>query len=99
MNKAVRQEAAGRTPFRLIPFGIFVVLASLDNAALGVLTQLYALLADRLDANEAALGLLTGGFILVAAAAAAIWGYVGDRGERKWLLLLNTFIWVVALGL
>ena len=74
-------------------FFIFIVLASLDNAAASVLPPLYALIANGLNASEANLGLVTSGYILIVAASAALWGYYGDRGQRKRLLLLGTILW------
>lgn len=74
-------------------FVIFIILASLDNAAASVLPPLYALIARALDASEASLGLVTSGYILLVAGSAAFWGYYGDRGQRKRLLLLGTLLW------
>ena len=78
---------------------VFVVLASLDNAAAGVLPPLYAIIARDLEADESALGGVTAVYILVLAAAAAFWGYRGDRGQRKSLLLYGTLIWGTAMCL
>ncbi|MCB8944124.1 MAG: MFS transporter [Ardenticatenaceae bacterium] len=83
----------------LFNYAIFVVLASLDNAAAGVLPPLYALIARDLEANEAALGGVTAVYILILAAAAAFWGYRGDQGQRKSLLLYGTLIWGTAMCL
>jgi MFS transporter, Spinster family, sphingosine-1-phosphate transporter len=74
-------------------FIVFIILASLDNAAASVLPPLYALIARALNASEASLGLVTSGYILLVAASAALWGYYGDRGQRKRLLLYGTLLW------
>jgi MFS transporter, Spinster family, sphingosine-1-phosphate transporter len=74
-------------------FVIFIILASLDNAAAGVVPPLYALIARALDTSEASLGLVTSAYILLVAGSAALWGYYGDRGQRKRLLLLGTLLW------
>jgi MFS family permease len=76
-----------------------VVLASLDNAAAGVLPPLYAIIARNFAADEAAFGLVTAVYVLVLAAAAILWGYWGDRSNRKRLLLVGTLIWGTALSL
>ena len=76
-----------------------MVLASLDNAATGVLPPLYAVIARDLQANESALGWVTAVYILVLAAAAAFWGYRGDQGRRQSLLLIGTLIWGIAMCL
>lgn len=80
-------------------YAVFVVLASLDNAAAGVLPPLYAIIARDLQANEVALGWVTAVYILTLAAAAAFWGYRGDQGRRQSLLLAGTLIWGVAMCL
>lgn len=82
---------------QLYTFLVFVGLASLDNAAAGVLPPLYAIIARDFQANEAALGLVTAVYVLVAAGSAAYWGYRGDRSNRQWLLLGGTFIWGAAM--
>jgi MFS family permease len=76
-----------------------VVLASLDNAAAGVLPPLYALIARDLQASESALGWVTAVYVLVLAAAAVFWGYRGDRGRRQSLLLGGTLVWGTAMCL
>jgi MFS family permease len=79
---------------QIYTFGVFIVLASLDNAAAGVLPPLYALISRDFDANESALGLVTAVYLLIAAISAAYWGYRGDRSNRKRLLFLGTLLWV-----
>lgn len=76
---------------------MFVGLASLDNAAAGVLPPLYAIIAREFQANEAALGLVTAVYLLIAAASAAYWGYRGDRSSRHKLLLGGTLLWGAAM--
>jgi len=76
---------------------VFVSLASLDNAAAGVLPPLYAIIARDFEANEAALGLVTAVYVLIASASAAYWGYRGDRSSRHKLLLGGTVVWGTAM--
>ena len=78
---------------RLFSFLVFVILASLDNAASGVLPPLYAIISQDLQANEAALGLVTAVYLLIVAISATYWGYRGDQGTRKKLLLYGTLVW------
>ncbi len=82
---------------QLYTFGVFIVLASLDNAAAGVMPPLYALIAQEFDANELALGMVTAVYVIIAAVSAAYWGYRGDRSHRKPLLFLGTICWVSAM--
>lgn len=79
---------------------IFVVLASLDNAATGILPPLYAIIAQDLAVSETALGVITAVYGLVVALSAVFWGYRGDQaGNRKQLMLYSTLLWSVALVL
>lgn len=78
-------------------FAVFIILASLDNAAAGVLPPLYAIIARDLQATDAALGSVTAVYLLIVAAAAVVWGYRGDQKQRKPLLFWGTLVWVVAL--
>jgi MFS family permease len=75
---------------------VFVVLASLDNAALAIVPGMIPPLRDSLRASETALGVLTGTSILVTALAAAGWGFWGDRSRRKRLLFGGTLLWAAA---
>jgi MFS family permease len=72
---------------------VFIVLASLDNAALVMLPSMVLPLRDGLHTSEAAIGVLAGATILVVAVTAVFWGYVGDSRDRKPLLFWGTIIW------
>jgi len=87
----------GKRPHRIYTIVVFLILASLDNAARAVLPPLYAVIAQDLNVTEASLGLVTALSILVVAVTALLWGYWGDRGNRKQLLLWGTLIWSVAM--
>ncbi|MBK8986038.1 MAG: MFS transporter [Chloroflexi bacterium] len=80
-------------------FVVFIGLASLDNAAAGILPPLYAIIAREFQANEAALGVVTAVYILIAGASAVFWGYRGDRSNRRRLLLAGTLMWGSAMVL
>jgi len=72
---------------------VFVVLASLDNAALAMIPSMVLPLSDAFDITAGAIGALTGATILVAAITAVGWGYAGDSRTRKPLLFWGTVIW------
>ena len=74
---------------------VFVVLASLDNAALAVIPGMINPLEEALQTSDIALGALTGFSILVTALSSVPWGYLGDRTARKALLFWGTLIWSV----
>ena len=81
----------------LFAFTVFIILASLDNAAAGVLPPLYAIIARDLQASDAALGSVTAVYILIVALSAFLWGYRGDQRSRKPLLFWGTLVWVAAM--
>ncbi len=78
----------------LFSFVVFTVLASLDNAAAGVLPPLYAIITDAFGVTDAALGGVTAVYLIVVALSAIFWGYRGDRTQRKPLLFWGTLLWV-----
>ena len=72
---------------------VFVVLASLDNAALAMIPSMVLPLSDAFNITAGAIGVLTAATILVAAITAVGWGYAGDSRSRKPLLFWGTIIW------
>ena len=89
----------GNDRHKIFTIIVFVILASLDNAARGVFPPLYAVMARDFDVSEASLGFISAVTILVIAVSAVLWGYWGDRGSRKRLLLYGTLIWSAAMFL
>lgn len=86
----------GHIGFTLV---VFVVLASLDNAAAALIPAMVIPVRETLATSSAAIGVLTGTVILLSAMTAAVWAYFGDRGSRKRLLLAGTAIWAIGSGL
>ena len=82
---------------QLFAFTVFIILASLDNAAAGVLPPLYAIIARDLQASDAALGAVTAVYLLIVAGSAIFWGYRGDQTSRKPLLFWGTVVWAAAM--
>ena len=76
---------------------VFIVLASLDNAAIGAIPAMVKPLTAAFDVGDSAITLLTGTQILVTAIVGVAWGYAGDSRSRKALLLWGTVIWSGAL--
>lgn len=87
----------GLTPHQLFTVVVFVVLASLDNAARAMFPPLYGVLGRHFAVSEAALGFVAGMNVLTVALTAVVWGYWGDRGRRKPLLFYGTLIWSVGM--
>lgn len=77
---------------------VFVVLASLDNVAIGLVPPLYGPISGALGVPQRLLGLVTAVSFLVSAVAAVAWAYVGDRTNRKPLLMVGTLIWAAGTG-
>jgi MFS family permease len=77
---------------------VFILLASLDNAAGALIPTLIRVMSQDLGTSEGTLGIVTAALILVTAITAVAWGYWGDRSSRKRLLLWGTLIWAVGLA-
>ncbi len=78
---------------------VFVILASLDNAAIALIPSMVPQLRDSFGVGTAAIGILTGTQVLVTAVTAVGWGYLADQQDRKRLLLWGTLIWSAAMGM
>lgn len=83
----------GAYAHRLYTVVVFIVLAALDNVAIGLVPPLYSPIAEALEVAEAAVSGATAATYLVSAVASVAWAYVGDRGNRKSLLMIGTLIW------
>ncbi|MEH1015888.1 MFS transporter [Micromonospora sp. CPCC 206060] len=80
---------------RLYSVVVFVLLASLDNVAIGLVPPLYGPIAADLGVGTGLIGLVTAVTFLVSAVAAVAWAYIGDRSNRKPLLMAGTLLWAV----
>jgi len=72
----------------------FIILASLDNVAIGLVPPLYTPISEDLGVAESAIGLVTAASFLLTAGAAVGWAYVG-RPDRPQAAPDD---WHVALG-
>ncbi|WP_326555104.1 MFS transporter [Micromonospora sp. NBC_01813] len=86
-------SVTGGRAHRIYSVVVFIVLASLDNVAIGLVPPLYGSIADTYAVPEGAIGAVTAATFLVSAIAAVGWAYVGDHGNRKPLLMAGTVIW------
>ena len=93
-----RVSRRGNATHRFYSVVVFVVLASLDNVAIGLVPPLYGPISGALGVPQRLLGLVTAVSFLVSAVAAVGWAYVGDRTNRKPLLMVGTLIWAVGTG-
>jgi MFS family permease len=78
---------------------VFVVLASLDNAAIALIPSMVPQLEETFGIGTALIGALTATQVVVTALTAVGWGYLADAGARKRLLLWGTLIWSAAMGM
>jgi len=83
---------------RLYTVVVFVILASLDNVAIGLVPPLYSPISKGLGVPESAIALVTALSYLVTAVVAVGWAYVGDRANRKALLMAGTLLWAAGTG-
>ncbi|MEU4419377.1 MFS transporter [Actinoplanes sp. NPDC024001] len=85
----------GGTAHRVYSVVVFVILAALDNVAIGIVPPLYGSIADDLGVGEGHIALATTAMFLISAVAAIGFAYVGDRTDRKPVLVAGTVIWVI----
>jgi MFS family permease len=88
----------GSATHRMYSVTVFVILASLENVAIGLPVPLYDPIGRGLGVSEPAVSLVTAASFLVTAVAAVGWAYTGDRSRRKPLLMAGTAIWAVGFG-
>ncbi|MFE9954128.1 MFS transporter [Micromonospora sp. NPDC005299] len=98
MSSGTRVSRRGNATHRYYSVVVFVVLASLDNVAIGLVPPLYGSISGALGVSQRLLGLVTAVSFLVSAVAAVAWAYVGDRTDRKPLLMVGTLIWAAGTG-
>ena len=84
----------GGTAHRVYSVVVFVILASLDNVAIGLVPPLYGSIGDTFGVGEGHIALATTIMFLISAVAAIGFAYAGDRTDRKPVLILGTTIWV-----
>ena len=91
----LRRVNRGGTAHRAYSVVVFVVLASLDNVAIGLVPPLYGSIGTELGVGEGHIALATTVMFLISAVAAVGAAYLGDRTDRKPVLLGGTVIWVL----
>ncbi|MFX1294040.1 MAG: MFS transporter [Promethearchaeota archaeon] len=77
---------------------VFVIIASLDNAALALIPAIMTSIAEGIGVAEemsAILSFIVATLYLVTAVTSFIWGYWGDKYSRKKLMIYGTIIWVI----
>ncbi|MGC9665841.1 MFS transporter [Planosporangium sp. 12N6] len=87
----------GSASHRVYSVVVFIVLASLDNVAIGLVPPLVSPISRDLAVPESAIGAVTAASFLVSAVAGVGWAYRGDRTDRKRLLMVGTLLWAAGL--
>jgi MFS family permease len=73
---------------------VFVILASLDNVAIGLVPPLYGSIGATFGVGQGHIALATTIMFLISAVAAIGFAYAGDRTDRKPVLVAGTAIWI-----
>lgn len=77
----------------LFTIAVFILLASIDNAVLEMAPSIFWAIKPALSATDVEIGIANSILIWTTATTAIPWGYLGDRTNRKRLLLYGTLIW------
>ena len=88
----------GGREHKAFTFVVFIAIATLDNAAGAVMKPLFLQLEDAFRVDKSAIGGLAAAHFLATHFTAMLWGYLGDRGDRKRLLLVGTLLWSVCMA-
>lgn len=71
---------------------VFVAMASFDHAVIGLLPPMFSSISEDLKIDISLLSIISGVNFFVTALSSVVWGYLGDKGSRKNLIILGTII-------
>ena len=91
------RTAPGRAR-RVYTVAVFIVLAALDNVAIALPPPLLTPLSEDLGVGEPAVATAVAVGFLMTAVSSVGWAYLGDRSDRKLLLMRGTLLWAVGVG-
>ncbi len=83
----------------VITLTILILSASLDNVVLGLFPPLFSAISEDLNINVSAMGVVSAITIIFSATSSIFWGYMADKGKRKHLIIIGTFIFTVSIFL
>ena len=83
----------------ILTLTILILSASLDNVVLGLFPPLFSSISEDLNINVSAMGVVSAVTIIFSAVSSIFWGYMADRGKRKHLIIIGTFIFTVSIFL
>ncbi|MHA1791303.1 MAG: MFS transporter [Promethearchaeota archaeon] len=76
---------------------VFMLITTLDNSILEVPSSVYWAMIPSIDVESMYLGFVNMLVFWIVAATQIPWGFMGDRSNRKILLILGTIIWSIPL--
>jgi len=80
----------------ILTLTILILSASLDNAVLGLFPPLFSSISEDLNINVSAMGVVSAVTIFFSAVSSILWGYMADKGKRKPLIIIGTFIFTIS---
>lgn len=80
----------------ILTLTILILSASLDNVVLGLFPPLFSSISEDLNINVSAMGVVSAVTIFFSAVSSILWGYMADKGKRKPLIIIGTFIFTVS---
>lgn len=98
MTLAAVRRLRGGPAHRAYTVSVFIVLAALDNVAIGMPPPLLSPISDDLGVSEPAVATVVAVNLLFTALTAVAWAYLGDRSDRKRLLMVGTLLWAAGVG-
>jgi MFS transporter, Spinster family, sphingosine-1-phosphate transporter len=78
---------------RIYTVVVFIVLAALDNVAIALPPPLLSPISGDLGVRESTVAAAVALSFLLTAVSAVAWAYLGDRSDRKRLLMTGTLLW------
>jgi MFS family permease len=88
----------GSRVHRIYSVVVFIVLAALDNVALALPPPLVSPISREFGVSEPAVAGAVAANLLLTALAAVAWAYLGDRSDRKRLLMVGTLLWAAGMA-
>jgi MFS transporter, Spinster family, sphingosine-1-phosphate transporter len=88
----------GGRAHRIYTVVVFIVLAALDNVAIALPPPLLSPISADLGVRESAVATAVAVSFLLTAISAVLWAYLGDRSDRKRLLMIGTLLWAAGVG-
>jgi len=83
----------------ILTLAVLILSASLDNMVLGLFPPLFSSISKDLNVHVSSMGVVSAVTIFFSAVSSIFWGYMADKGKRKHLIIIGTFIFTVSIFL